>query len=377
VRIDFVITELFVGGAERCLTEIACGLASRGDDVRVFSLAPLPSGEQRALVTRLQDRGVQVVSGDAAGVRSIVRAKRKLSQFLKESPPDVCQSFLFHANVLTAMANKNKKHSSKFVGGIRVAEDRWVRNQIERMAVQRMDGLVCVSESVRQFAIKELAASSEIAITISNAVDVARFESVSGGDVFCPTSLGWPESCEVILFIGRMHSQKGIDLIQRQVDQLIPIDSNRKLILVGDGPLAESIDAWCDLVGRDRVRRLPWQSDVVPLIHRCQMLLLPSRYEGMPNVVMEAMAAGRPVACSRVEGIAELLGNDPQQSFDTGDEAKMVQLVNRLFDQPKIAAAIGATNQAKMRQEFSVPAMVNAYRDYYERLIHREDRTDR
>lgn len=371
MRIDFVITELFVGGAEQCLTEVACGLAGRGDDIRVFSLAPLPSGQQRALVKRLLDSGVQVVSGDAAGVRNVIGAKRKLTWFLDQSPPDLCQSFLFHANVLTAMAIQNRMHSIRFVGGIRVAEDRWMRNQIERLAVTRMDGLVCVSESVRQFAIKQLAARTEIAITIPNAVEVSRFDRVPGADIFCTTSLGWPDSCDVILFVGRMHSQKGIDLIQRQIDQLVPVQSNRKLILVGDGPLAESVDAWCQSVGPDRVCRLPWQSDVAPLIRRCQMLILPSRYEGMPNVVMEAMAAGRPVVCSRVEGTAELLGDDPQQTFDTGDETKMVQIVNRLFDQRETAAAIGAANQDRMRREFSVPAMVNAYRDYYERLVHR------
>ena len=60
MRIDFVITELFVGGAERCLTELAIRLAVNGDDVRVFSFASLPQGKQRMLVDRLEDANIPV-----------------------------------------------------------------------------------------------------------------------------------------------------------------------------------------------------------------------------------------------------------------------------------------------------------------------------
>ncbi len=59
MRVDFVITELFVGGAERCLTELAIGLAETGDQVRVFSLASLPDVQQTPLVDRLQLPKVQ------------------------------------------------------------------------------------------------------------------------------------------------------------------------------------------------------------------------------------------------------------------------------------------------------------------------------
>ena len=79
MRVNFVITEMFVGGAERCLTELAIGMAETGDDVRVFSLATLPHGEQHQLadrlhlpdshqsllVDRLQAAGIPVESGGA------------------------------------------------------------------------------------------------------------------------------------------------------------------------------------------------------------------------------------------------------------------------------------------------------------------------
>ena len=368
MRIDFVITELFVGGAERCLTEIACGLAGRGDQVRVFSMGPLPQGQQSLLVDRLRGENIEVVSGDGRTWRDLLDVRKKLDRFFSESPPDLCQTFMFHANVLGALTAKRKNRDPVVVGGLRVAEDRWMRNKIEAMALSRMDGLICVSESVKDFAISKLGASAKDTFTIPNSVDVARFED---GDVFDVGSLGWPTHSQVILFVGRMHSQKGLDLIQSQIDQIVPKGGSRRLILVGDGPLSPSIDQWCNTVGKDRVLRMPWQSDVAPLVRRCDLLVLPSRYEGMPNVILEAMAAGRPVVCSRVEGVAELLGNDQIQTFDIGDDHAMAEQVNHLLRHRDRAIEIGASNQRRVRRDFSISSMVDAYQNRYRTLADR------
>ncbi|KAA1260098.1 putative teichuronic acid biosynthesis glycosyltransferase TuaC [Rubripirellula obstinata] len=368
MHIDFIITEMFAGGAERCLTEVACGLADRGDHVRVFSLGSLPVGQQSLLVDRLRETGIEVVSGNADSVREVIGARKRLDCFFSESPPDVCQTFMFHANTLGAFTARLRKRDTVVIGGLRVAEDRWIRNRIEAAALKRMDGLICVSESVRQFSINKLGADPNRTITIPNSVDVGRFES---GEDFDVSSLGWPVDSKVILFVGRMHQQKGLDLIQKQIDRLVPKGSNRKLILIGEGPLAGSIDQWCETVGTDRVQRMPWQSDVAPLVRRCDLLLLPSRYEGMPNVVMEAMAAARPIVCSRVEGIAELLGDDPVQSFEIGDDLAMAKQVDGLLSQPEQSVQVGQLNQQRVRRDFSIAGMIDAYRSYYRKLADR------
>ncbi len=165
MRVDFVITELFVGGAERCLTELAIGLAATGDDVRIFSLASLPDGQQSELVDRLQlptakqgvlvDRlqsaGISVESGGADSPTRFLSAYRKLRNWFDVSKPDVSQTFLHHANVLGTFAAKASGVQTR-IGGLRVAEAKRLRCQIERSAVKRMQGVVCVSQAVRKFA---------------------------------------------------------------------------------------------------------------------------------------------------------------------------------------------------------------------------------
>ncbi len=102
----------------------------------------------------------------------------------------------------------------------------------------------------------------------------------------------------------------------------------------------------------------------------CRVLVLPSRYEGMPNVVMEAMAAGRPVVCSDVQGTEELLGHARQlQLFRSADSLEMKNLVEQFLSDEDLSEKVGAANQARIRSEFTVAAMVDAYRSLYRTVL--------
>lgn len=370
MHVDFVITEMHVGGAERCLTQLACGLHASSHRVRVFSLWPLPVGEQRQLVDRLVDEGISVASGEARRLSELASGYRKLKEWLREGQADVCQTFLHHANVLGSFAVRQTT-SSLCVGGIRVAEPRWLRSKIERLAIRRMDHVVCVSQAVANFAQRELGADPSRCRVIGNSVDVTRYNNARA---FAWSNLGWPEDSRVILFVGRFHPQKGLELVQQQIDRIAPPHSSRRLLLVGDGPLRSSLQQWANGIGRDRVQLMPWQSDVAPLMKAARLLVLPSRYEGMPNVVLEAFAAGRPVVCSRVEGSQELVSHARQaQSFAAGDAATMVDLIERLCSDDTLHHEVGEANLARVRRDFSIPGMVDAYASCYRDLIVRRD----
>ena len=207
MKVDFVITELYVGGAERCLIQLASGLAKRGEHVRVFSLGSLPSGQQRALVEQLEDAGIDVASGMADRSHQLFRAYRRLKTWLKEGKPDVCQTFLHHANVVGTYAAKACDVPVR-VGGLRVAEDRPFRSWLERGAAKHMQKMICVSEAVSEFAQNRLAISHSRVVVIPNCVDVQRYDSVQAA---CWSELDWPENSKVLLFVGRLHPQKGID----------------------------------------------------------------------------------------------------------------------------------------------------------------------
>ncbi len=368
MRVDFVITEMNVGGAERCLTQLACGLHASSHRVRVFSLGPLPCGEQRQLVDRLIAVGIPVASGEASRPSQFLSCYRHLKNWLKEGKADVCQTFLHHANVMGTFAARATT-SSLCIGGIRVAEPRWLRTKIESAAVRRMDHVICVSQAVARFAQSNLHVENARCSVIGNSVDMACY---SNAKPFSWSELGWPADCRVTLFVGRLHPQKGLELVQQQIDRIAPPNSHRRLLLVGDGPLRSSLQQWANDIGRERVQVMPWQSDVAPLMKASRLLVLPSHYEGMPNVVLEAFAAGLPVVCSRVEGSDELISHDREsQSFEPGDSLAMAALIERMATDDTFCRNVGEANLARARRDFSISAMVDTYASCYRDLMTR------
>ncbi len=366
MRIDLIITELFVGGAERCLTELAIGLCQSGDQVRVISIGSLPGGQQSLLLDRLTANGIEVKSCNADSGRHFLSAFRQLRFWLTESPPDVCQTFLFHANVLGTWAAKSAGIDHR-IGGIRVVDPRRSHRQIIRWVTPSMGRVVCVSNAVERFSQQNLGCKVGQTVTIPNGVDTSRFSTATP---FAWSSIGWPNDSIVTLFVGRLDQQKGIDLIQRQIEFIAPAASNRRLLLVGDGPLRKPLESWARKIGTDRVQLLSWQADVAPLMRACRLLVLPSRYEGMPNVVMEAMASGRPIVCSDVQGTEELLGHAPQcQLFPIGDSLAMKNLVDQFLNDEALSEKIGELNQRRVRNDYSITAMVDAYRSLYRSVL--------
>ncbi len=243
-------------------------------------------------------------------------AFRSLRSRLWESPPEVFQSFLHHANVLGMHAATSAGVGIR-VAGVRVAQPHRIRSQVERVALRQADSTVCVSRAVERFATSQLGCPTEATVVIPNGIDVTRYSTAAP---IRWSQMGWPNDARVCLFLGRLDQQKGIELLQQQIDRIAPSESNRKLLLVGEGPLRTSLEAWCDEIGPQRVRLMPWQPDVAPILRACQLLVLPSRYEGMPNVVLEAMAASKPVVCSLVEGSEELLSHAEVAGLFTGRE---------------------------------------------------------
>ena len=209
---------------------------------------------------------------------------------------------------------------------------------------------------------------------IPNGVDVSRFSTTNPFDW---TTVGWPSDAAVTLFVGRLHPQKGIEHLQSQIDRIARSGSSHRLMIVGDGPLRNELQSWADQVGSDRVQLLGWQQSIPELMAASRLLVLPSHYEGMANVVLEAMAAGKPVVASRVEGSEELLQRYTEaQGFAPGDDAVMANLIQRFLVDQSHAEKVGEANQEFVRSRFSSAAMVDAYRSHYRSLCSRRLEVD-
>ncbi len=365
MRVDLVITELYVGGAERCLTELAIGLQRGGDQVRVASIAPLPTGGQAQLVRRLHEVGIEVYSAGCAHSWQAARAIASLRRWLAQDRPDVVQTMLFHANVIGTWAARSAGVAA-CVGGLRVAERKPQRLWLERLAVRRMNAVVCVSDSVRQFATAAFGAALPAVHVIGNAIDHAAVDAVQPVDW---TTFGWAADASVLLYVGRLHPQKGVDMLASLLEPLLARHPDMRCLIVGDGALRDSLQKVADRVGPARLQLAGWRADALSLVKACRLVVLPSRYEGMPNVVLEAMACGKPVAVSRVEGVVELLDEAAgAQTCPAGDATALSELLDRLWINRQEAEKLGEINRQRAIAEFNPRGMIERYRQVYRSL---------
>ena len=139
------------------------------------------------------------------------------------------------------------------------------------------------------------------------------------------------------------------------------------LLLVGDGPERTKLQQDVVRLGiSDRVHFAGWQADVPPILAAAELLVLPSNWEGMPNVVLEAMAAGKPVLATRAEGVVELLGpGADEQTIPIGDKRALVARARSLLANPSRANELGAQNRSRAEAEFSLDRMIARFEDLY------------
>ena len=365
MRIDFVITELFVGGAERCLCEVALSLHHRGDRVRVFSLGSLPQNEQGQLVDRLTSAGIPVESAGCDSPWQIVSAYRFLRKKFRDNRPDVVQTFLHHANIVGVHAARSAGVKTR-VAGIRVAQNHRYRNILEKRSLRHVNHTLCVSQAVETFTHRVLGCDPSKTSVIPNGVDLERFANAKP---IKWSELGWPEDAQVSLFVGRLDHQKGTHLLEEQIETLAPPDSNQKLLIIGNGPLQPNISQWVTHIGKHRAQLLRWQADIAPWVKSCDLMILPSLYEGMPNVLLEAMACGKPVVCSLVEGSLELLGDSSHlQGFGAGRGGEMSEKVRYLMENAEIRDQVGKANLKRISSEYSLPSVMERYHGFYHSL---------
>ncbi len=110
MKIDLVITELDVGGAELCFTNLALYLQRQGNDVRVLALGPPPDKDRFQLAERILTENIPLHFLNGARVWQAPQVVHQLRSLVRKRPPDLAQSFLYHANVVSSIVYPFGKH---------------------------------------------------------------------------------------------------------------------------------------------------------------------------------------------------------------------------------------------------------------------------
>lgn len=367
LRIALVITELEVGGAEQSLVRLATGLDRARFEPVVYSLAPLPPAGKDQLVRTLAEARIEVHSLGARRWWQFFLATRQLAKLLRRQQPQIVQSFLFHANVVGAMAARQANVPHVLLG-IRVADPTWWRGALERSLAARASGIVCVSQAVANFCRQLHRFPAAKLIVIPNGIDVAAVARTPPSDL--PT-LGIPSGESVLVYVGRLDAQKGTDwLVNDIAPAVLEKLPDHHLLLVGDGPQRGKLQRDARRSGLEgRIHFAGRRDEALGIMAASQMLLLPSRHEGMPNVVLEAMALGLPVVATRAEGVEELLGEGADSHIaNFGDTSRFAARVIALAQDAALRRAAGKYNESRAADRFSLLQMISSYAQLYEGL---------
>ena len=365
IRVVFCITELDPGGAERALTQLVLNLDRAQWQSHVICLGP-----RGHFADVLENAKIPVRCLNATGAMSFPRVLFQLTRELYRLRPAIVQSFLFHANIVTRIAAR-LAGIRLVVSGLRVAErrGRW-HGRIDKNTNFLVTTNVCVSQGVADHAAKIIGLERNKLVVIPNAVVFDVFANARPAEL---TQLGIPFGSRVLISIGRFEYQKGFDVLLDAIGLLKPVPVDVYFLLVGDGPDKEALRAQVErnhLSGI--VRFADRRNDVPELIASSCGLVLSSRWEGMPNVVLEAMAGGKPVIATRVEGIPELVCDGANGFVVTPDQhVELATAIDRLLKDPEFCRRAGKESQGIIIKEFTPDRIARQYCHLYRQLLNR------
>jgi starch synthase (maltosyl-transferring) len=286
----------------------------------------------------------------------------RLAAALRRFGPELVQSFLFHANIAARLAALGLgRPRPPVIGGIRVAERR--RNwhlRLDRWTSRLGAGAVCVSRGVLAFS-RDVGGLDPARLTvIPNGIDSAAIDAAAPVE---RGSIGVPDDAHLAIFVGRLDPQKGLPDLLDAAERVVARRPDWHLAIVGDGPerprLLEAIEGRSAL--GDRVRWLGRRDDVPGLLKSADVLVLPSLWEGMPNAVLEAMAARRAVVGTAVEGTEDLVvPGETGWLVPPRDPAALADALDEAAADPD-RRRYGEAGRLRVEREFSLDAVVAAY----------------
>jgi sugar transferase (PEP-CTERM/EpsH1 system associated) len=201
---------------------------------------------------------------------------------------------------------------------------------------------------------------------IPNGVDTGRFRPRSDA-VRCRRNFGLPETGFLVGSIGRLDELKNYEVLVSALAQLAGKCPEMRVALLGEGPRKPMLQSQAEELGiRDRVYLLGHRPNPEEFLSALDVFALPSKSEGMSNVVLEAMAAGLPLVCADLPSHHEIF--DPGQEGETVGPCTpdtLAEVLASLYRQPERRQALGCAARAKALARFDITRMVAAYQQLY------------
>ncbi|HET8892612.1 MAG TPA: glycosyltransferase family 4 protein [Gaiellaceae bacterium] len=384
IKVLRVIARLNVGGPALHVAYLSEGLAERGYDTTLIA-GTLARGEE-SMAEVAERRGAKIVQLDALhreiGPLRDAKAILRLASIIRRERPTILHTHTAKAGavgrIAALLAGRARPpivvhtfHGHVLRGYFSPLTTLAFRT-LERWLARMSTALVAVSPEVRDDLVRLRVAPQSKFVVIRLGIELD--ERVGGGDEARRTTrrmLGVAEDAFVVGWVGRMTAVKRTDDVIRALRNLVDLDVDAHLLLVGDGPDREHLERYAHELGV--VRRclfVGYQDDVGRFYEAIDALVLPSANEGTPVSVIEALGARRPAVATRVGGTPDVV-RDGIDGFlvEAGDADALAERLAELANDPERREQMGAEGRARVLERYAVDRLVDDVDRLYRSLL--------
>ncbi len=364
-RLVFVITDSGIGGTEKALFQ----LLERIDRSLYKPVAVIVIKGRREMAERWEALKVPVITV-GMGRFPTPMALSRLRAHLDHLQPDIVHAFLYHAIQLSRLASKKKswklvtspRVNYRFASPIAIVIDKWLRKR-DAMSI-------CESKAGRETLLKLGYLPDRVAVA-PNGVNTAAFARDDDARGRLRREWDVAEGEVVVGAVGRLHSQKGFDLLIRATAELSRSPVKFRVVVAGIGPeggalggLATELTAPVTFLGE--------RADVPALLSAFDIYVQASRYEGLSNALLEAMAAGLPCAATAVDGTLDVAKDGENMLLvRPEDPVALAVAIGYLLEKPELRKRL-AENAIITSRNLSVERMVSAFHEAYRTVLSRQ-----
>lgn len=357
-KVLLVITGLGMGGAEHVVVNLANALIARGHQVKIAYL----TGEALVLPQSLE---VEVISIGMSSSKDVLKAYVKLRALIKKMQPDVIHSHMFHSNLLARLIRLSinvpkiisSSHNTNEGGKLRM------------LAYRFTDKLADISTNVSQEAVDTFVQKGIVKpdrmITVANGINTHQFYLDEYARITKREELNITDK-KVLLAVGRLDNQKDYPNLLNAIASLKEMRQDFIVLIVGDGPLREEMTSLAESLGvADLVKFLGIRRDIQALMSAADFYVMSSAWEGLPMVILEAMACERVVVATDCGGVKEVVGSKGFLVEPRNSGLLAIELNKALDLSVAERSTLGSAARQRIIDNYSLEANVEAYLELY------------